>query len=188
MTEEKVLRKYELMFILSPMLTEDKRRSTVKELNDLITSNGGEIFHEEDMGKQELAYTIKKHDEGYYMLYYFTLENGEFISELEHHIKLDNGIIRHIVIRREDSYEIVDYNAMMEEMEAAKEGEVSTASADEVMQKPKKAAAPKAEAPAKKEEPAKEEAPKEKEEPAKPEGEELDKKLADIISDSDIEV
>ena len=166
MTEETTTRKYELMFILSPMLTEDKRKSVVGELEKLLTSNGGEVVYTDDWGKRDLAYRIKKYEEGYYMLYLFTLSNPEFLTEFDEHMRLDQNIIRHIVIKRDDDYEVLDYAKLMEETKA------SQAKNEEEKSKPKKAA-PKAKKEIKKEE---------------PKSEELDKKLEEVKSDSDIEI
>ncbi len=184
-TSESTSRKYELMFILSPMLTEDKRTATVKELEDIIKSFKGDVFHTEDWGKRRLAYRIKKQDEGYYLIYYFTSDDQKLIDELEHHLKLDQGVLRHLLMRREHDYEIVDYLQVAEQGKKEKAGKVSAKGIDESLRRAPKKAAP---APKKTEDGMKE-VPAEK--PAKQESapkDELDKKLMDIISDSDIEI
>jgi small subunit ribosomal protein S6 len=163
MTEETTTsRKYELMFILSPMLTEDKRKSVVGELESLLSSNGGEVVYKDDWGKRELAYRIKKYEEGYYMLYLFTLSNPEFLTEFDEHMRLDQNIIRHLVIKRDADYEVIDYEKLMEETQASQ-------SRNDEKEKAKKEAPKK---PAKKAE----------------KSEELDKKLDKVESDSDTEI
>ncbi len=163
MTEETTTsRKYELMFILSPMLTEDKRKSVVGELESLLSSNGGEVVYKDDWAKRELAYRIKKYEEGYYMLYLFTLSNPEFLTEFDEHMRLDQNIIRHLVIKRDADYEVIDYEKLMEETQASQ-------SRNDEKEKAKKEAPKK---PAKKAE----------------KSEELDKKLDKVESDSDTEI
>lgn len=112
--------KYELMFILSPMLTEDKRKKVVAELVSVIESKDGSIFHVDDWGKRYLAYKIRKFDEGYYMIYYFTLQEPVNIKEIDEHLRLDQSILRHLIIKREDDYEIRDFVAEAAELERQK--------------------------------------------------------------------
>lgn len=162
MTEETTTRKYELMFILSPMLTEDKRRSVVGEIEKQLTSNGGAVVYSDDWGKRDLAYRIKKYEEGYYMLYLFTLTDTSFIEEFDEHLRLDQNVIRHMIIKREDDYEVLDYEKLMEDAKA------SVAKEEAKKSKPKKEAAAS--------------------EKAEPKSKELDKKLDEVKSDSDGEI
>lgn len=129
--------KYELMFILSPMLTEEKRKKVVAELVALIESKDGNIFHVDDWGKRYLAYKIRKFEEGYYMVYYFTITNSQYIKELDEHLRLEQSILRHLFMKREDSYEIRDFFAEAAELERKKAedaaaGEKAKAEADAI--------------------------------------------------------
>ena len=53
------------------------------------------------MGKRKLAYEIKKNVEGYYVLYNFEANPG-FIAELERVYRITDGILKFIVVRKED--------------------------------------------------------------------------------------
>lgn len=174
-------RLYEMMFIISPMLAEEKRKSVMKEIEDLIKEEGGQVTQTQDWGKREMSYRIKKQEEGYYHIFWFTLENPENLHEIDEHMRLDQGILRHMIVKRDEDYEIVDYIALNaeEEKKAANEGKVSEGGIDSVVKKPK----------AKKvDEKAKEEAKAKKEEDKAASKEALDKKLEEIISDTDIEI
>ena len=107
--------KYELMFILSPVLNEAKRDASITQIDKLLKENKAEVFHVDDWGKRELAYTIKGQDQGYYVVYYFNAPNGNFLAELEEDLKLDQGVLRHIILKRDDSFEIKDFNQLDEE-------------------------------------------------------------------------
>jgi small subunit ribosomal protein S6 len=117
--------KYELMFILSPMLTEEKRKKVVAELVSVIESKDGKIFHIDDWGKRYLAYKIRKFEEGYYMIYYFTLTNAQNINEIDEHLRLDQSVLRHLVMKREDDHEIRDFFAEAAEIERKKAEEAA---------------------------------------------------------------
>ena len=53
------------------------------------------------MGKRKLAYEVKKNSEGYYVLINFEA-NPEFIAELERVYRITDGILKFIVVRKED--------------------------------------------------------------------------------------
>lgn len=160
--------KYEMMFILSPMLTEDKRKKVLGELDDLLKSKDADVFHTDDWGKREIAYRIKRFEDGYYMIYYFVLPERKDLHEIDEHLRLDQDVLRHLIIRREDDYEPKDFSdfQLPEDKEKKKPAKKTGSKAK---------AAPKKEA--KKQEP-KEEVSEEK----------LNDKLDEIMADDDLDV
>jgi small subunit ribosomal protein S6 len=107
--------KYELMYVLSPELTEDKRNKSIKQIDSILKENKAEVFHVDDWGKRDMAYTIKGFSEAYYIIYYFQVDDASFLPELEEEMKLDGGILRHMVIKRDDDFEVKDYSSVDEE-------------------------------------------------------------------------
>lgn len=164
--------KYELMFILSPMLTEDKRKKVIGELDDLLKEKGADVFQTDDWGKRELAYRIKRHNEGYYMVYYFVLPNRSDLHEIDEHLRLDQDVLRHLLIKRPDDHKIHDFQKLEEE---AKKEQEERRAAKAAKKSPKK--------PAPKEN--KVEKPEEVKETNKAE---LNQKLDKIVSDDDLDV
>ncbi len=90
-------KKYELMVILKPLLPEDIRFGIQKKLEKLVKTSGGEITKLDPWGKRHLAYPIKKHDEGYYLVYQLTLD-PEFSDKFQGELKLMNDILRFLLI------------------------------------------------------------------------------------------
>ena len=45
-----MLKQYETVFIVTPVLSDAQMKETVKKYADLITSNGGEMVSQEDWG------------------------------------------------------------------------------------------------------------------------------------------
>lgn len=186
---------YEIMAIFLPDLGEENTQKELTELKELITSNGGNITHEDIWGIRDFAYTIKKYDQGYYVVLNFSTEPGK-IKELEHPLNLNQNVVRYLVTKTSSGYEIktlASYDAAAEEESAEvekkkqeKEDEKKKAAAkrnakkivDKVIEKK----------PVKKEKKEKEEVAKEekvtKEEPKKLDA--VDEKLKSIIDDPDI--
>jgi len=92
------LREYEVMYIIKPGLEEDNYNQIIEKFNALVQTNGGEIIKVEPWGKRRLAYEIEKLREGYYVLMRI---NGapELPKELERNFKIDDQIMRYLVIR-----------------------------------------------------------------------------------------
>ena len=99
-----MLNQYETVFICTPVLSEPQVKETVKKFRNLITSNGGEMVHEEDWGMKKLAYPIQNKSTGFYSLFEYKA-NPEFIQKLEIELRRDERIIRFLTVRL-DKYAI----------------------------------------------------------------------------------
>ena len=97
-TEDKQLRDYELVFILSPEVGEDNIDAVVNNLNRFITNKGGVISDEKRWGKRKLAYPIKRHSEGNYVLTRLKLKPA-VAKELDAYLKISEEVIRHLLVK-----------------------------------------------------------------------------------------
>ncbi len=93
-------RAYETMYILRPTLEEEAVDAVVTKINDHITKNGGNVEKTEKRGRKRLAYEVKDFRDGFYVLSNFTADPAS-ITELERAFKLNEDVIRHIVVRPE---------------------------------------------------------------------------------------
>ena len=76
---------YETVFVLSNKLTEDATAELVKKFTDLIAANGT-IDSVDEWGKRRLAYEI----------------DHEFPAELDRIYKITEGVIRSLIIAKEN--------------------------------------------------------------------------------------
>jgi small subunit ribosomal protein S6 len=90
--------RYETVFILTPVLSEDQAKEAVAKFRDLLKGAGAKIHHEEDWGLRKLAYPIQKKTTGFYHLIEFESE-GPVIQDLEIAFRRDERIIRFLTIR-----------------------------------------------------------------------------------------
>jgi len=91
------LRTYEALYIASPDLEEGDIQTLSQEVEGLVTTSGGTIVRSEIWGKRKLAYLVKKYSEGNYILLRFQA-NPDFIQKLELWFKLNESIIRYMVV------------------------------------------------------------------------------------------
>jgi small subunit ribosomal protein S6 len=92
------LRSYELMYILDPGLDDDASKALVGRIEDLMTKQGVELQSTEAWGRRRLAYRIKGHWEGNYVL--SLLKAGpHIISEVERRLRVTDGVLRFLTVR-----------------------------------------------------------------------------------------
>jgi small subunit ribosomal protein S6 len=91
---------YEIMFIMNPDLGDDEREKLTTRLKATIGKNKGDIIRFDDMGVKGLTFKIKKRSRGHYFIVY--LEGpGSMISELERFLRIDENIMRFVVVKLE---------------------------------------------------------------------------------------
>lgn len=91
---------YETIFITNPELDEEETKSLVERVKNLIESEG-ELENIDEWGKRKLAYPINDFNEGYYVLMNFAAK-PEFPQELERIYKITEGIIKDIIIKKDN--------------------------------------------------------------------------------------
>ncbi len=91
------MNRYETVFILTPVLSEEQAKEAVKVFEDYITKNGGDIKHKEFWGMKKMAYPIQKKTTGFYNLIEFEAD-GELIRKLEIEYKRDERIMRFLTV------------------------------------------------------------------------------------------
>lgn len=102
---------YETMFIVKPTLQAEEITAKVDFYKNLIVENGGKIATTLDMGMRNLAYEIKKNKRGYYYVIYFEA-NPSFILELERRYRINEDILRFIVIKYDSKKEQKMWHAL----------------------------------------------------------------------------
>ena len=94
------INKYETIFIVDATLSEEQTAGVVEKFKSLI-ADAGEIESVDEWGKRRLAYPINDVNEGYYVLVNFSAK-PDFPQELERIYNITDGILRSIVIKKEE--------------------------------------------------------------------------------------
>jgi len=91
-------RVYELVFIADPGLGEPEVDALAAQVQGFVEKEGGRVSKLEKWGKKRLAYNVKRHREGSYVL--LVIEGGAaLIKEVERRIRVTDGIIRFLSVR-----------------------------------------------------------------------------------------
>ena len=87
------MNKYETVFILTPVLSDEQMKETAAKFKKVLTEQGAEIVNEEAWGLKKMAYAIQKKSTGFYCLVEFKAE-PEVIKVLETAFRRDEKVIR----------------------------------------------------------------------------------------------
>jgi small subunit ribosomal protein S6 len=94
-------RSYEVMFIVRPDVEEADLDKLIEGFSNNITTGGGEVKTVEKMGRRRLAYTVRKFNDGFYVLLTIAAE-GKLITEIERRLRVSEQVIKFITVRMDE--------------------------------------------------------------------------------------
>ena len=89
---------YETVIIIDPATDDAGIERQIEKVSATIKSHSGEIVNVSRWGKRKMSYPINNRSEGYYVCLQFTSTSAA-PKELDRMLRLDESIIRHLVIR-----------------------------------------------------------------------------------------
>lgn len=93
------MNKYEVLYIISPDLSDEERNAVIEKFKGYVESNGGSISGIDNWGLKTLAYPIKFKKEGYYILMNFSAPADTSIA-MGKLMLINEGILRHIIVKK----------------------------------------------------------------------------------------
>jgi small subunit ribosomal protein S6 len=86
------------MFIVRPDVVEEEVDKLIAGFSTTVTNGGGVVKTVEKMGRRKLAYTVRKFNDGNYVL--LTVEaDGAGVLELERRLRVTEPVIKFITVR-----------------------------------------------------------------------------------------
>jgi len=107
------MRHYENLVIVKPTFTAEEIQASIKAIEEIITSNGGEIAATNAMGMRKLAYPINKNERGYYQVIYYSIAPAA-IAEIERRFRINEDLLRFVTIKYDTNREIKAWNSFVE--------------------------------------------------------------------------
>jgi len=95
------LHEYELVVVMDPEIPEEDVPAAIERVTTAITSRGGAVDDVQPWGRRKLAYPIKRHMEGNYILSNIRLDPAR-AHELESNFMISEEILRHLLIRKDE--------------------------------------------------------------------------------------
>jgi small subunit ribosomal protein S6 len=94
-------RTYEIMFIVRPDVEEADLDKLIEGFSANIVNGGGEVKSVEKMGRRRLAYTVRKFNDGFYVLLNIAAA-GSLIGEIERRLRVSEPVIKFITVRMDE--------------------------------------------------------------------------------------
>jgi len=94
-------RSYEIMFIVRPDIEEAEIDKIIETFSGYITQGGGAIKQTEKMGRRRLAYTVRKFNDGFYILLIVD-SPASLIHEIERRLRVSEQVIKFITVRTDE--------------------------------------------------------------------------------------
>jgi small subunit ribosomal protein S6 len=95
---ERMSRTYEVMYIVRPDVEEADLDKLIEGFEKNVTDGGGEVKSTEKMGRRRLAYTVRKFNDGFYILM-TVIAAGSLIAEIERRLRVSEQVIKFITVR-----------------------------------------------------------------------------------------
>ena len=105
---------YEVVYIFDSALEETAINEKLERFHALIRQDGIDAPTLEQWGKRTLAFPIKKRETGHYVIAKFEAL-ATALPEFERAIKLDDGVLRHLVVVNEGAQPVPVTAAKSEE-------------------------------------------------------------------------
>jgi small subunit ribosomal protein S6 len=92
---------YEVMFIVRPDIEEADVDKLIAGFEQTIVNGGGTLRSTEKLGRRKLAYTVRKFNDGNYVL--LTVDaDGKLVAELERRLRVSEPVIKFITVRMDE--------------------------------------------------------------------------------------
>ena len=92
-------RKYEILYIIRPDISEDDKNALVERFDTLLKDQGAEVIESKDWEKKRLAYDIKDYTEGLYHLVELNADNADALNEFDRLARINRDILRHMIVQ-----------------------------------------------------------------------------------------
>ncbi len=102
MTELENKKEYEMSYLLTPDIPEDKIDSEAIELKNIITENGGDIVQTNPPEKKRLAYPVKKQNQAYFGIVYFNTDK-DGLDKIKKALAFYKKILRFLILTHSTS-------------------------------------------------------------------------------------
>ncbi len=89
------------MFIVRPDVEEADLDKLIEGFSANVVSGGGEVKSVEKMGRRRLAYTVRKFNDGFYVLMNVSIA-GAGVLELERRLRVSEQVIKFITVRMDE--------------------------------------------------------------------------------------
>jgi len=99
MNDTENIKEYEMSYLLTPDISEDKVDAEVAEFKKVITDNGGDIAQDNIPEMRRLAYPVKKQNRAYFGVVYFNIDT-DGLDKIKKVLILYKKVLRYLILNK----------------------------------------------------------------------------------------
>ena len=111
------MRYYETLYIVNPSFEKERLNKIIETINDEFDKNKVKVINHYVWGKKRLAYPIRKHKFGIYIMIHFESDDRQFLMNFGMFLKLNTSVMRHQTVRLDKQPDVVEPHEIMVENE-----------------------------------------------------------------------
>ncbi len=92
-------KEYEMSYLLTPEIAEDKTDAEIAELKKMIVESGGDTIEINPLEKKRLAYPVKKQNQAYFGVVYFNI-GAEGLDKMKKTLALYKKVLRYLILNK----------------------------------------------------------------------------------------
>ena len=129
------MRYYETMYIVSPSFEKDRLNKIIDTLNEEFQKKKVKVINHYVWGKKRLAYPIKDHRYGNYIIVHFENEEQNFLINFGMFLKLNESVMRYQTVLLDKQPDVIEQRDVLSENKALESGQ-TTEEKDNITEKP----------------------------------------------------
>ena len=115
------MRLYEIIYIMKPDVSEEDVDRFIAQMGGVVSSGGGQVQKTEKWGRRKLAYQVRHHREGYYVLTVVECDPPT-LREFERILKVSEPVIKFLAVRIDEELKRLEKLRRRREKQGAARG------------------------------------------------------------------
>ncbi|PIR52876.1 30S ribosomal protein S6 [Candidatus Peregrinibacteria bacterium CG10_big_fil_rev_8_21_14_0_10_49_10] len=104
------VRVYEVAVLYPSVLHQKEEQQTLKEVETLFAEAGAKLMEKDAWSRRGLAYSIRGHKEGNFVMYYFEMDPAK-LKEVDEALRIIPHILRHLIVKPPKGYQVIKFSA-----------------------------------------------------------------------------
>ena len=93
---------YEVLYILNPNFNKEQIAGVMSEVSNFVEKKKHSIVNHDFWGKKQLAYNVKKHKHGNFILLNTEFKDANFVNDFKVFLNLNKEVMKYMIIKLDE--------------------------------------------------------------------------------------